>query len=246
MKLSTHLQQSQLLYFNKSNDEISVHENTHYVWLAFEQVVQSIMLKRVPEKLTLPHHYFLTLPLLFIAPKKIVELGLGGGNLVRFLDKMLPNSVIASVEHSQSVINCFNEYFNPSVVNQPIFHTSFQLWLIQQKKQKHDWVIYDIYQSGEEFDIFTQQISRVVDRLDDHCWLSINLPDLTEHQLNMALLHLSSIKQQRTMRYFMVPNYKNVIIHLLPSQSNFIDNPVLPSYMAKRWKMLWQNGTNVR
>jgi len=247
MKLTAHLQQSKLLYMKDGPENLSVAENDHYRWLLFDNVVQSIMLKRIPHKLTIAHQYFLTLPLLFMAPKSIVEFGLGGGNLVRFLDHLLPTVKIFSIEQNQDVANCFEQFFNPQTIKQTVIIKPFELWLTRQKKQLKDWVIYDIYQSEADPQIFLKQISLVMNKLHNDSWLSINLPDLDEHELNIALLHLSSIKESRDMRYFHVPQYKNIIIHLSPIKiSNKKNIQPLPIFMSQRWSKLWQHGMGKR
>lgn len=244
MKLAAHLQQSKLLYLQQGCENLSVAENEHYRWLLFDNVVQSIMLKRTPFRLTIPHQYFLMLPLLFSAPRKIVELGLGGGNLVRFLHQMIPESEILSIEYNQHVIECFNRFFNPQKIQQPISNMPFELWLA--KKNKHrlcDWLIYDIYQTDEDPQNFLKQITRILNKVDDNTWLSINLPDLDEHELNIALIHLSSIKNTREMRYFHVPHYKNIIIHLSPKNALLSsEHSLLPHYAISRWSNLWLHG----
>ncbi|MDG1752789.1 MAG: hypothetical protein P8I03_14190 [Thalassotalea sp.] len=244
MKLAAHLQQSKLLYLKQDSENLSVAENEYYRWLLFDNVVQSIMLKRVPFRLTIPHQYFLMLPLLFSSPQKIVELGLGGGNLVRFLNHILPEAEILSIEYNQQVIECFETFFNPQKIQQPIINTSFELWLATKKKRQIcDWLIYDIYQTDEDPQYFLKQIARILKKIDNNAWLSINLPDLDEHELNIALLHLSSLKQNRVMRYFHVPHYKNIIIHLAPENNLLVtENSILPHYAISRWSTLWLHG----
>jgi len=243
MKLVTHLQQGKLIYLDKDSDDISILENNHYLWLMFGNTVQSVMLKRAPYQFTIAHHYFLALPLLFCTPIHIVELGLGGGNLVRFFDKRLPNVKITSVEYSQSVINCFHQFFNPQKIKHNIVNNLFERWLIKQKTHHHDWIIFDIFRKNSQADYFIKQISTLLDKANDTSWLSINLPDLSEHELNNALLHLSIIKGKRAMRYFQIPHYKNIIIHISPNDFNFsTQNSSLPDFLVSRWKKLWRHG----
>jgi spermidine synthase len=244
MKLAAHLKQSKLLYLKQGCENLSVAENEHYRWLLFDNVVQSVMLKRVPFRLTIPHQYFLMLPLLFSSPKNIIELGLGGGNLIRFLNHILPETEILSIEYNQQVIDCFDTFFNPQKIHQPIINISFEMWLSKKKRrQLCGWLIYDIYQTDEDPQYFLKQITRILNKIDDNAWLSINLPDLNEHELNIALLHLSSIKQKRIMRYFQVPHYKNIIIHLAPVNDLLdTENSLLPGYAISRWSRLWLQG----
>ena len=243
MKLAAHLQQSKLLYLQQSNENLSVAENKHYRWLQFDNVVQSIMLKRVPSKLTIPHQYYLMLPLLYSRPVKIVELGLGGGNLVRFLKKKFPQVSIVSIERNQEVIECFQYYFNPENIHHLIINSTFELWLIKQKKHFCDWLIYDIYQTGKDPLNFINQISAIMKKMTRSSWLSVNLPDVNEHELNIILLHLSSIKKNRTMHYFQIPSYKNIIIHLCPENFELIElSTALPKHLYSRGSSLWQHG----
>jgi len=114
MQLAKHIAQGNLLYLSQSNQRLSVSENAYYRWLAFaspegEQVIQSVMLKRKPWRLTLPHQTALMLPLLFFKPNRIVELGLGGGNIQRFISHLSSAITIDSVEHYSEVIDCFNQ-----------------------------------------------------------------------------------------------------------------------------------------
>ena len=102
MQLSKHIAQGKLLYLSQGEENLSVSENQYFRWLAFnndkgEQVIQSVMHKRKPWQLTLPHQTALLLPLLFFKPQNVVELGLGGGNLDRFLAHTCNNISIKSI-----------------------------------------------------------------------------------------------------------------------------------------------------
>lgn len=89
MPLSRHIEQGRLLYFTRNPDAISVCENKHFRWLAFDSVIQSVMNIRLPNQLTLPHHYGLLLPLRYYNPTNVIEFGLGGGNISRFINANL-------------------------------------------------------------------------------------------------------------------------------------------------------------
>ena len=64
MPLSTQLQHGQLLYFAKGENDLSVYENKYFRWMAFGDVVQSVIRKQKPHQLTLPHQWAMTMPLL--------------------------------------------------------------------------------------------------------------------------------------------------------------------------------------
>ena len=125
MKLAQHVNQGQLVYLSNDADQITVCENKYYRWLAFDDVIQSVMQIRCPEKLTLPHHYAVLMPLLFFKPQRVIELGLGGGNISRFLTALHNDLAVLSVELSRNVINCFDQFFNPLQHNITIENNRF-------------------------------------------------------------------------------------------------------------------------
>ena len=121
--MEKHLSQGKLLYVSKLEDAISVSENEHFRWMAFNDVVQSIMHKRKSYLLTLPHQIALMLPLLLFRPKNIIELGLGGGNLTRYLTHLSPEIKVISIEYNLAFVNgghCCRTIFLPvSALNSP-------------------------------------------------------------------------------------------------------------------------------
>lgn len=243
MKLAAYKQQSKLLYLNHCSENIMIMETDHYISLEFGNVTQSIMLKRLPSKLTLPHQYYLALPLLFITPKSIIELGLGGGNLLRFLAKNLPNAEIESIEKSSDVIDCFHQYFNPEKI--PIKHTQSAVdsWLASQRAIDTNWLIFDVYLNGANQTSSLKWLSTIINQIESSAWISINLPDLTEQELDAALRYISLNKKTHSMIYFNVPQYKNIVVHLFPlhtAKMNQISS--LAQYQHHRWLTLWRCG----
>ena len=69
----------------------------------------------------------------------------------------------------------------------------------------------------------------------DTC-LSINLPDSSDQEVNLCLTVLQQLQTQHRIVYFHVPNYLNVVIHVLPEHWP-IDYPSRKnkySYLTKR------------
>jgi spermidine synthase len=247
MQLSRHIQQGKLLYLNQNEGNISVSENTHYRWLAFDDVIQSVMLKRKPAQLTLPHQIFIMLPLLFFRPHKVYELGLGGGNLGRFMTNLSSDISFVSIEYNKHVIDCFKEFFNPEEVKVNIFHQDARLWLQQTSNCQFDWLICDIYQQQtQDFKDTLTQLSLLIEPLTSETCLTLNLPDSSDQEVNLCLTILQQLQTSHKIFYFHVPNYLNIIIHLIPKQWQ-IEKALLrnkQSYLAKhiflRWRSFWQ------
>jgi len=248
MNLSKITQQGRLLYFNQSADSISIYENDHYIWLMFDDVFQSLMLKRDPAKLILPHQYILMLPLVFFCPRKVCEFGLGGGNIGRFLKNRTENMQLASVEKNAQVIDCFKTFFNPNESDINLIHNDAENALFDKNLRKADWYIYDIYQHNNEATNAQLLKSKLLSKaISDNTWLSLNLPDPTEPELNYLIQQLLPVFTEHKMVIFRVPRFLNIVIHLVP-KNNYVDGDLLkseenylPKHMQNRGFNYWQS-----
>jgi len=95
---------------------VKVFENSLFRWLCFddEQAIQSCMLRKKPAKLMLPYQPFMMMwPLLKTdqPPLKMALLGLGGGDLVRYLRKHIPFINVRAVDNDAVVVKFATEYF---------------------------------------------------------------------------------------------------------------------------------------
>ncbi|MGB1262047.1 MAG: hypothetical protein ACPG52_03960 [Cognaticolwellia sp.] len=246
MKLAQHVNQGQLVYLSNDADQITVCENKYYRWLAFDDVIQSVMQLRCPEKLTLPHHYAVLMPLLFFKPQRVIELGLGGGNISRFLTALHGDIAVVSVELSANVINCFDQFFNPLQHNITIENKAALSWLDENKaseSQAVEWTVCDVYQHHTgNFQSRVQLLTALIDNLADHGCLTINLPDLDDHEINLCLTILRQLQSSHQIIYFHIPRYLNIVIHLLPAHwpsenlKKRSKNTYLPLWQYRRWR----------
>jgi len=252
MQLTKHLAQGQLVYLSQQQDAMSVNENDYYRWMAFSDVVQSVMNKRKPCRLTLPHQIAIMLPLLFFKPTRIIELGLGGGNLTRFLHNLSANVNLTTIEYSQQVIEGFEQYFNPEKKELDIVCADGMTWLKEQHASDLDWIICDVYQSKEfGFDVIIQQLETLTDKLAPQSCLAINLPDISDSDINLCLTILQQLKPEHHITHFTIPNYLNIVIHLTP-KSWLIHNLIkrnkqsyLPQVTLQRWRKFWRHGQQI-
>ncbi len=247
MQLAKHIENSNILYLsqnyeNQSADAMSISENAHFRWLAFGDVVQSVMLKRQPWQLTLPHQVAMLLPLLFFKPKNIIELGLGGGNLARYLSHLSAEISFTSIECHQGVIDSFEQYFNPENESISIIHNRAELWLAEQQlssdiTESLDWLLCDVYQQQlTDFKETIKLLELFMDKLTADTCLSINLPDSSDQEVNLCLTVLQQLQTHHRIIYFDVPNYLNIVIHVVPEHWR-IDYPAKKnkySYLSKR------------
>ncbi|MGL1958612.1 MAG: hypothetical protein OCD00_14995 [Colwellia sp.] len=252
MQLEKHIVQGSLLYLSRNDNALSVCENEHYRWLAFSTVIQSVMHKRKPWQLTLPHQTALLLPLLFFKPDNIVELGLGGGNIARFLTHLSKKISVESIENNAQVIECFKQYFNPENTLINIVNKDSEQWLSQQQSTNIDWLICDIYKQESPSANYTmKQLELLTDKINDHACLSINLPDSSDNDINLYLTVLQQLQSNHDIVYFHVPNYLNIIIHLIPKhwRTTRLLKRNKSSYLSRhtflRWRNFWQHGKGV-
>lgn len=249
MKLTQHINQGKLIYLSNGSDHISISENEHFRWLAFEDTIQSVMHKRCPERLTLPHHYAVLIPLLFFKPTTIAELGLGGGNLSRFLTSLHADITVQSIELSPCVIHCFSQYFNPNNQAVLIEHSTAMTWLEAQQAQSSasmDWLICDVYQHHvNDFQERVNLLTALIDNLVSDACLTINLPDVNDEEMKLCITILQQLQSSHQIIYFYIPRYLNIVIHLLPNHwpINSVKKQNKNSYLSKamysRWKKLF-------
>lgn len=253
MQLAKHVVQGKLAYLSQETETITVSENEHYRWLAFsdrhnEPVIQSVMHKRIPWKLTLPHQTALMLPLLFFKPNSMVELGLGGGNIQRFIHHVSKEIALTSIEQSHVVIDCFIQYFNPQNCQAKVIHNDSMQWL-KQNSGSSDWYICDVYQQNiDSYQSAVMQLEQITAKITANTCLSINIPEANDSDINLFLTLLKEITNKHEIIYFHIPNYLNIVIHLIPKQWQIFKRIKRNkhSYLANntflRWKKFWQHG----
>ncbi|MBD3609533.1 MAG: hypothetical protein HUJ30_03200 [Gammaproteobacteria bacterium] len=103
-----------LLNAPHSDDGFSVYENGTYRWLSHQGVAHSAMRLDKAYIPVLPSHLNMLTSLLFNpAPRRILIIGLGGGELLRFFKHSVKDIDIDVVEISSKIVELFKQYFSP-------------------------------------------------------------------------------------------------------------------------------------
>lgn len=254
MKLAQHVNQGKLVYLSNEQDQISIYQNAYYRWLMFDDVIQSIMHLRQPEKLTLPHQYAALMPLLLFKPENVAELGLGGGNLSRFIKNIAPHTSVTSIELSSEVIHCYNNFFKTANSSIELINTDAMSWLTDTKQLRNnaiDWMLCDVYQHHTaSFQRRVELLTALTDNLTNNTCLTINLPDLDDHEINLCLTILKQLQTSHNIIYFHIPRYLNIVIHLIPSHWQIANlkkrnkHSYLPFWQYTRWRRLFSQHVN--
>ena len=134
----------QLLYWhNQHGINIQVREHQQLRWLLINNTLQSVILTRSPQVLLFPHlAYLATVWQQRPAPKKILELGLGGGAIRNFLLKQYPQAQLTSVEKNPHIIDCYQDFFALNEQGQ-IYCEDAQTVL--KSVVNIDWIILDLF-----------------------------------------------------------------------------------------------------
>lgn len=177
----------QLIYWHKQGaDSIQVRQHKQLRWLLINETLQSVIEKSSPNRLLFPHLQHLAqlwqpLP----APKKVLELGLGGGAIRNYLQYNYPTSVLTSVEKNPDIIHCYKRFFGGD-------HRAnlqcFDAQKILDSEHLYDWIILDLFsQLDAPLFLYQQQFYlKIRAALTNNGYLFINF--LSEHHSQLKQL----------------------------------------------------------
>lgn len=206
-------EESELLYSASDAGEIiEVRQWQQYRWLHLgDTSVQALMKTDAVEQVILPNIQALLAVLLFCPkPARLLNLGLGGASLERYMDVNWPEVQLTSVESNNKVIELAKDYFHlPEKVD--VKHEPADQF-VQEHTQDYDIVLADIFvaanQAGCLYDeSFYANISRCIEETGV---LAINiLPESEEDVVNILL----PMKNYFSYLYLLeFPDFSNAII----------------------------------
>lgn len=138
-------EENQLVALVSGNGErLAVWQNSRYRWLERNGVLQSAFDRRAPHRPLLPHHH----ELLCAAQaggmqiRRVLELGLGGGANLRYLQHHHPLERYTLIELSHQVIDLFRQHFAPPGDYQLLVGDAEDL--LPQQACDYDLVVIDI------------------------------------------------------------------------------------------------------
>lgn len=106
-------ERAELLFADRAAEPpIEVYQQGDIRWLGFGgRAAQSAMSLACPESLVLPYTRAMLLSLLFVSPRRVLNLGLGSGSFHRFFAAHLPDLVVSSVEQDGRVLDTAQRWF---------------------------------------------------------------------------------------------------------------------------------------
>ena len=205
--------ESQLLYSGLIDDQkIEVREWENYRWLHLsDHSVQTLMLTDAVNQVALPNIQALLAVLLFCpSSKRLLNFGLGGASLERYLTSKWPEIDITSVESNRQIIQLAKEFFNlPKSIN--VIHDSAENF-ISKHSDNYDIILCDIFvadiQASCLYDRnFYENISHCLDKTGV---LAINILPESEEDVVNVLLPLKNYFDHIYLLEF--PDFSNAII----------------------------------
>ena len=126
-------------------DEPRLHENSQTVSLSFEgRLIQSCMNLAKPDELVLDYTRAMMGALLFNpSPRRVLMIGLGGGSMLKYLHRHLPESDLTTVEISQPVIDFRQAFLIPPDDERHRIVCADGAQFVRQPPQRYDLILVD-------------------------------------------------------------------------------------------------------
>lgn len=144
-------EETELLYSVQDAEEIiEVRQWQQYRWLHLgDKSVQAVMKTDAVEQVILPNIQALLTVLLFCPkPERLLNLGLGGASLERYLDVNWPEVQLTSVESNKKIIELAKDYFYlPEKVD--VKHDLADQF-VQGQTQTYDIILADIFVAANQ------------------------------------------------------------------------------------------------
>jgi spermidine synthase len=210
--LFTHSTQKYLLV---QIDEIQVYECKPFRWLTIgqQQVIHSVINIERPNLLMPQLYRAMLMPILFMKqPQRIVEVGMGGGTIGRFLQHHIFDIAVEAVEISTSVTTLARQYFD--LANRPV-HIEDARDFIKNEQNNYDWLIVDIIEglSTAQWVTSPEFVHGCFERLHPGGILSLNLllHPVNVNKFTKALQTIRKCFNQQTL-CLNLPDCNNILI----------------------------------
>lgn len=207
----------QLIYSRKSAfHTIEITQSEETLLLRTDQhAVQSVLSLNHPEQLNLPYMHAMIVGLLFqlSKPQNILMLGLGGGDLLRYLHHYLSESRVTAVEIDPAMVDVCREYFALPKSKNIKIKIDDAMHFISKSTQCYDMIMLDIYHGTSVPTVLHNQdfYQYCSDRLSENGMLILNLltndADIFKH-----ILWVLREQFDRSTLCLSVPQHMNIVV----------------------------------
>ncbi|MDK1285832.1 spermidine synthase [Pseudoalteromonas umbrosa] len=208
------LEPTPLLDEEEKGRRVQIFENDTMRWFSIDGIMQSAMSLSEPNSLVFPHMLFMAIPTYeLVETTRILELGLGGGGLLRFLNDKFPEAHVETVEKSQQIIDLYKQFFNPDNSDNPIHCTDAYEFVKQQELTVFDLIQVDIFDSTTLLPFifapdFYQNLKRL---LTNQGWLALNTVLTERAQISKLSDVLTETFPETTIYGFKAAQFANIV-----------------------------------
>lgn len=190
----------QLVWFKSGPPRLELTEEGPFLCLYLDGILQSRMNQLAPSATLSAHLEPILRSLQQHQPAAVLQLGLGGGDLNRFITTVLPQTRLVTVELSPLVIEAYQRFFSLSA-NEELLALPAQQFL-EQNHQQWPFVIWDIYPLFEGWQQAIQQLLQQKGTI----WINLSEP---EHQTE-----LNALLAQRASCCHPIKGYLNLLYEI--------------------------------
>lgn len=195
--------------------EMAVYENADYRWLSIDDTIQTAMSLSTPSALALPHLHGLAL-LFYLKPRwrSLLELGLGGGAMSRFVTQYQPDCRLTSVELSEAIIEVYQQHFcTPNALHHVVCADANEF--VKMNTERHDAIIVDLFSGNQspDFLLDTSFYNTLWHSVSDDGVIALNIIAHAQVYFD-ALLDCVMASMPVLPLCFSIPGYKNKILIL--------------------------------
>ena len=152
-------------------------------------------------------------------PKKVLLLGLGGGAVVKLLQRFFPSTEIDAIELDKHHISVAKRFFSVDKGLCNIVHAEAGEWLRQNRSGRYDLIIDDVFheQNGEPFRAISYQqahLRRLLGKLTKDGVLVVNFADAKEWQEARSAFRQLPMAADFNIGLAVQGQYQNRIAHI--------------------------------
>jgi spermidine synthase len=149
----------QLVWFQSGPPRLELTEEGTFLCLYLDGIMQSKMNLLAPAATLSAHLVPILKSLQQLKPSSVLQLGLGGGDINRFVTTTLPNTQLLTVELSQAVIDIYQRFFCLKGKEKLLALPAQEF--LQNNQQQWGFVLWDIYPL---FDGWQQAIQKLLEQ----------------------------------------------------------------------------------
>jgi spermidine synthase len=233
-----HFETGKLIYFDpQAEPVIRIYQNRAYRWLMFaDEAVQSAQLLAQPDQLALDYLQGMMAFLLFVAtPGRVIQCGLGGGALVRFLARHWPEAPQTVIERHSAIIDMAGTHFGlPTSPKVSVLCADARDALPQLPAAQTDTLLVDIYDRDHpESNVDPGFLAACRRSLAPEGMAVFNTLPHDPQLFTEQLKTLRSLFDQQTL-CLNVPDHDNILILAFAQRPACLDQPDCLEQMTQR------------